>query len=328
MNRNTIRPSEITPEHVFLNRRALVAGAIAMGLLPDARRAAAAVLPRGGEFSDLKPWPQSTDERQSPWGVFSTYNNFYEFGTGKSEPARYADTLVTDPWSIEVTGEADRTGSYTLEDILKPHTLEERVYRHRCVEHWSIVVPWAGFPLGDLLKRFEPNSNAKYVEFFSLADPKQMPGLKSDVLDWPYREGLRIDEAMHPLTLAAVGAYGRVLPNQSGAPIRLVVPWKYGFKSIKSIVRIHFTAEKPRIGTESARSGGWTWTTSWNQAWDQAYGFYSNVNPHRPHPGWTQAVERRLDGAILSPSIETQLFNGYAEEVADLYRGMNLIANY
>ena len=235
---------------------------------------------------------------------------------------------MTDPWSIQVTGEADRPGTYALEDILRPHTLEERIYRHRCVERWSIVVPWVGFPLADLLKRFEPNSSARFVQFYSLADRSQMPGLRSNVLDWPYREGLRLDEAMHPLTFISIGAYGRVLPNQNGAPIRLVVPWKYGFKSIKSIVRIHFTSESPRIATESQRAGGWTWTTTWNEAYARAYGFYSNVNPNRAHPGWTQAIEHRLDGSLFSPNIPTQPFNGYAEDVADLYRGMELIENY
>jgi sulfoxide reductase catalytic subunit YedY len=329
MQRNDIKPSEITPEHVFLNRRKLVAGAVAMGLLPACQRdATAAAIPASGEFADLESWAGSTDEKQSPWEVVTTYNNYYEFGTSKEEPARNAHTLITDPWSIEITGEADRTGTYTLEDILRPHTLEERIYRHRCVERWSIVVPWVGFPLGDLLSRFEPNSKAKYVEFFTLADPAQMPGLRDPILDWPYREGLRIDEAMHPLTLAAVGAYGKVMPKQNGAPIRLVVPWKYGYKSIKSIVRIHFTEEPPRIAQESKRETGWTWTSSWNQYAPNEYGFYSNVNPERPHPRWSQEVERRLDGSLFSPQIKTQKFNGYAEEVASLYTGMDLIKNH
>ena len=329
MKRNDIKPSEITPESVFLNRRKLVAGAVAMGLLPGIDSGArAAEIPPGGEFSGLARWPESTTEKQSPWEVVTTYNNYYEFGTDKSEPARNAHTLITDPWSIEVTGAAAKTGTYTLEDILKPHTLEERIYRHRCVERWSIVVPWVGFAMGDLLKRFEPTSSAKYVEFFTLADPKQMPGLRSSILDWPYREGLRIDEAMHPLTLAVVGAYGKVLPNQNGAPIRLIVPWKYGYKSIKSIVRIHFTDESPRISTESQRDGGWTWKSSWNDYAGNEYGFYSNVNPNRPHPRWSQQVERRLDGSLFSPNIPTQMFNGYADQVADLYRGMDLIKNH
>jgi sulfoxide reductase catalytic subunit YedY len=328
MKRNDIKPSEITPEAVYLNRRQLVAGAVALGLLPGCERnAAAAAIPAGGEFTNLKKWPGSTDEELSPWDVVTTYNNYYEFGTEKDDPARYANTLVTDPWSVQVTGEADKLGTFTLEDILSPHTLEERIYRHRCVERWSIVVPWVGFPLADLLKRFEPNSNAKFVEFFTLADPDQMPGIRSNILDWPYREGLRIDEAMHPLAFMSVGCYGKVLPNQNGAPLRLTVPWKYGYKSIKSIVRIHFTSESPRIGTESKRESNWTWASSWNRYAGNEYGFYSNVNPNRPHPRWSQEVERRLDGSLFSPNIPTKLFNGY-DEVADLYRGMDLINKY
>ena len=330
MKRNYIKPSEITPEAVFLNRRKLVAGAVAMGLLPGCGQpdAAAADLPAGGEFTGLSRWPASTGEQHSPFEVVSTYNNYYEFGTDKADPARTAHTLVTDPWSVEITGAAGRTGTFTLEDILAPHTLEERVYRHRCVERWSIVVPWVGFPMADLLARFEPMASAKYVQFFTLLDPQQMPGVRNPILDWPYREGLTIEEAMNPLTLAAVGAYGRVLPNQNGAPIRLVVPWKYGYKSIKSIVRIHFTDEKPRIAEESQRAGGWNWRTSWNDYAGNEYGFYSNVNPGRPHPRWSQEIERRLDGSRFPPNIPTQLFNGYAEEVAHLYTGMDLIANH
>lgn len=326
---NRIKPSEITPEEVYFNRRRLVAGAVAMGLLPGCQPdATAAAIPGDGEFDDLASWAASTDERQSPWEVITTFNNYYEFGQGKRDPARNSDTLVTDPWSIEVTGEADRTGTFTLEDILKPHTLEERIYRHRCVERWSIVVPWVGFPVADLLKRFEPRSSAKYVQFYTLADREQMPGLRDPILDWPYLEGLTIEEAMHPLTLMAVGVYGKVLPNQNGAPIRLVVPWKYGYKSAKSIVRINFTDEPPRLTTESKRDGNWTWQTAWNWYAGNEYGFYSNVNPNRPHPRWSQEVEQRLDGRFPEPVIETQLFNGYAEEVADLYRGMDLIKNH
>jgi sulfoxide reductase catalytic subunit YedY len=330
MKRNDIKPSEITPETIYLNRRQIVAGAAAMGLLPCAvRDANGAMLPAGGEFADLETWPGSGAAGDpSPFEVVTTHNNFYEFGTDYGDASKYAHTLVTDPWSIRVTGEADRPGNYTLEDILRPHTLEERVYRHRCVEAWSIVVPWVGFPLADLLKRFEPNSKAKFVQFFTLADPKQMPGVRRAVLEWPYREGLRIDEGMNPLAFMAVGAYGKVMPNQNGAPIRLVVPWKYGFKSIKSIIRIHFTDERPRIGMESRKTGGWTWTTSWNQSVPNEYGFYSNVNPQRPHPRWSQQMERPLNGSLFAKNIPTRMFNGYAEEVADLYRGMDLIAQY
>lgn len=313
--RNDIRPSEITPEAVFFNRREILGSAIAAGLFPAlATQAQAAVLPPGGEFANLANWPDSVTETPNTFEEITTYNNYYEFGTGKEDPARNAHTLITDPWSVDVTGEAGRTGTYTLEDILAPHTLEERIYRFRCVEAWSMVVPWVGFPLSDLLARFEPNSQARYVQFFTLADRDQMPGLRSRVLDWPYREGLTIEEAMHPLTLLTVGVYGRVLPNQNGAPLRLIVPWKYGFKSIKSIVRIHFTSEQPR--------------TSWNMAAAHEYGFYSNVNPNVDHPRWSQASERRLGGGLFASRIPTLMFNGYGEEVAHLYTGLDLVRNY
>jgi sulfoxide reductase catalytic subunit YedY len=329
VKRNDIKPSEITPESVFLNRRQIVAGAVAMGLLPGCQPAAtAADVPASGEFTGLATWPASTTELKSPWEIVTGYNNYYEFGQGKEDPARNAHTLVTDPWSVAVTGEADRTGTYTLEDILRPHTLEERIYRLRCVERWSVVVPWVGIPMADLLKRFEPRSSAKYVQFYTLANREQMPGLRDNIIDWPYLEGLTIEEAMHPLTLAAVGVYGKMMPNQNGAPIRVVVPWKYGYKSAKSIVRIHFTAEQPRIATESQGSGNWTWRTAWNGYAGNEYGFYSNVNPGRPHPRWSQEVEQRLDGTRPVPIIETRPFNGYAEEVAHLYQGMDLIRNH
>ena len=310
-----IKPSEITPESAFLNRRSLLKAAVVAGLLPSALSSAdAAMIPPSGEFSDLKKWPGSEGLKPNSYNDITTYNNYYEFGTGKSDPAQNAGSLVTKPWSVTVTGEADRTGEYTLEDILKPHALEERIYRLRCVEAWSMVIPWVGFPLGDLLKRFEPNSKAKYVQFFTLNDPKQMPGVRYPVLDWPYREGLRMDEAMHPLTLATVGLYGKVLPNQNGAPIRVVVPWKYGFKSCKSIVRIHFTDKRPQ--------------TSWNMAAPQEYGFYSNVNPHVDHPRWSQATERRLGTGLFAARAPTLMFNGYADQVADLYTGLDLRKNY
>jgi len=315
MAKHDIKPSEITPEHVFLNRREILRSAVAAGLLPAiAGPACGATLPASGDLVDVASWPGSLDETPNSFEDISSYNNYYEFGTGKEDPARYAHTLKTDPWSIQVTGEADKSGTYTLEDILSPHSLEERIYRFRCVEAWSMVVPWVGFPLADLLRRFEPSSNAKYVQFFTLNDREQMPGLRYPVLEWPYREGLTIEEAMHPLTLATVGVYGKVLPNQNGAPIRLIVPWKYGFKSIKSIVRIHFTERQPQ--------------TSWNMAAAREYGFYSNVNPNVDHPRWSQAMERRLGGGLFSPRVPTLLFNGYAEEVADLYRGLDLVRNY
>lgn len=313
--KHTIRPSEITPESVFMSRRELVSSAAALGLISGfGLPARAATLPAEGVFQDLKPWPGSVDEEPNSWEDITQYNNYYEFGTGKEDPARNAHTLVTQPWSVEVTGEADKTGTYALEDILRPHTLEDRIYRFRCVEAWSMIVPWVGFPLGDLLSRFEPNSNAKYVQFFTLADREQMPGLRGRSLQWPYREGLTIEEAMHPLTLLTVGVYGRVLPNQNGAPLRLIVPWKYGFKSIKSIVRVHFTSRQPQ--------------TSWNMAQSREYGFYSNVNPNVSHPRWSQATERRLGGSLFSSRIPTLMFNGYADEVAELYRGLDLVKNY
>jgi sulfoxide reductase catalytic subunit YedY len=271
-------------------------------------------VPASGDLADVEKWPGSTTEKANTFEEITGYNNFYEFGTDKGDPARYAHTLKTRPWSVQVSGEAAKTGTFTLEDILKPHSLEERIYRLRCVEAWSMVIPWVGFPLADLLKRFEPTSNAKYVQFITLADREQMRGVRSSVLEWPYREGLTIAEAMHPLAFVAVGLYGKVLPNQNGAPLRTVLPWKYGFKSCKSIVRIHFTDRQPQ--------------TSWNMAAPQEYGFYSNVNPQVDHPRWSQASERRLTGGLISPRIPTQMFNGYAEQVASLYTGLDLVKNY
>jgi methionine sulfoxide reductase catalytic subunit len=310
-----IKPSEITSESAYLNRRTLLQAAVAAGLLPSIMsRGEAATIPVSGTFDDVKKWPDSTTEKVNTFQDITTYNNYYEFGTGKSDPAEYAHTLKTSPWSVQVTGEVARTGTYTLEDILKPHSLEERIYRLRCVEAWSMVIPWDGFPLGDLLKRFEPTSNAKYVQFFTLNDRTQMRGVRSPVLEWPYREGLTMAEAMHPLAFVAVGLYGKVLPNQNGAPLRTVLPWKYGFKSCKSIVRIHFTDRQPE--------------TSWNMANPGEYGFYSNVNPEVDHPRWSQARERRLGGGLFSPMIATQMFNGYTEQVASLYTGLDLRKNY
>jgi sulfoxide reductase catalytic subunit YedY len=310
-----IKPSEITPESVFLNRRAVLQAAVAAGLLPSIMSSVeAATMPASGVFDDVKKWSGSTTDKANTFQDISTYNNYYEFGTGKSDPAANAHTLKTSPWSVQVTGEAARTGTFTLEDILKPHDLEERIYRHRCVEAWSMVVPWNGFPLADLLKRFEPTSQAKYVQFFTLNDRAQMPGVRYPVLEWPYREGLTIAEAMHPLSFVAVGIYGKVLPNQNGAPLRTVIPWKYGFKGTKSIVRIHFTDRQPE--------------TSWNMAGPQEYGFYSNVNPEVDHPRWSQATERRLGGGLFSPRIPTQMFNGYGDQVASLYTGLDLRKNY
>jgi sulfoxide reductase catalytic subunit YedY len=253
----------------------------------------------------------STGESLTPFDVVSTFNNFYEFGLEKSDPAENSGGLRTEPWSVRVEGHCERPGLYTLEDILKPHVLEDRIYRFRCVEAWSMVVPWQGFSLAGLLLRFRPTVNAKFVEFTTLHDPQQMPGQRSSGLPWPYVEGLRMDEAMHPLSLMTVGVYGRSLPPQNGAPLRLIVPWKYGFKSIKSILRIRFTGTQP--------------STTWSRQAPAEYGFYANVNPAVDHPRWTQRRERRLPGTLFSPNWrESLLFNGYGQEVASLYRGMDL----
>ncbi|WP_298609565.1 protein-methionine-sulfoxide reductase catalytic subunit MsrP [uncultured Thiothrix sp.] len=253
----------------------------------------------------------STDETPTDFDDITTYNNFYEFGTAKGDPAINAKSLITSPWSVTVDGECEKPGHYTLEDILKTETIEERIYRMRCVEGWSMVIPWQGFALADLLKRFQPTSKAKFVRFQTLADPKQMPKLKQKVLSWPYTEGLRMDEAMHPLTLIATGLYDKPLLNQNGAPLRLVVPWKYGFKSIKSIVRISFVEQQP--------------ISSWERLSAEEYGFYSNVNPNVDHPRWSQYNERRI-GEFRKR--KTLMFNGYEEQVASLYSGMDLRKYY
>ena len=320
-----VRSYEITPEHVYRSRRAFMqsmavaAGAAAAGIsLPseasyqDVRSYPAPDWLRKHVY-DAEPGPFGTDEDVTPYIYAASYNNFYEFGADKEDPARHADALVTDPWSVEVSGECENGGTFAYEDIIKAHALEERVYRLRCVEAWSMVIPWIGFPLGDLLKRFKPLSSAKFVEFTTLYAPAQMPGQRSyfSAIDYPYVEGLRMDEAMHPLTIMAVGMYGEVIPPQNGAPMRLVVPWKYGFKSIKSIVAIRFTGREPM--------------TTWEKQAPNEYGFYANVNPEVDHPRWSQKTERRLPSSFFSPNrIDTRLFNGYAEEVAHLYSGMNL----
>ena len=311
-----IHGSEITDEASYVDRRRFLKLA---GLAATAPAIGSACASEGGEptgnaLGPIEKSEYSTDEPQNSFEEITTYNNFYEFGTGKDDPAIYAQDFVTKPWEVKISGECDKPGTYSLEDILKPHPLEERVYRLRCVERWSMVIPWVGFPLADLLKRFQPNSNAKYVHFKTLFDPEQMPGQNRRVLDWPYEEGLRMDEAMNPLTIMAVGLYGKELPNQNGAPMRLVVPWKYGFKSIKSINEIIFTRRQP--------------PTSWNKSNRREYGFYSNVNPDRPHPRWSQANERRLGQGLFGERIDTQMFNGYGEYVAHLYEGMDLIKHY
>ncbi|MGH0030072.1 MAG: protein-methionine-sulfoxide reductase catalytic subunit MsrP [Myxococcota bacterium] len=304
---------EITDESVYLRRRQFLRGSLvaAAGVALAPSLACAAPEATGRRLRNVKPGPFGTDEERTSFEDAASYNNFYEFGTGKGDPARHAHLLKTEPWSVEIAGEVGKPGKVGLEDLLKPHPLEERVYRLRCVEAWSMVIPWVGIPLGAVLSRFEPTSQAKFVEFTTLLDRDQMPGQRRAVLEWPYVEGLRIDEAMHPLSILAVGMYGRVLPNQNGAPIRLVVPWKYGFKSIKSIVKIRLTREQPR--------------TSWNLSAPREYGFYSNVNPEVDHPRWSQARERRIGDFRKRPTLP---FNGYAEQVAGLYTGMDLRKNY
>ena len=313
-----ISPSEITPEGAYRTRRQFLAGLAGTGLLaaaPDVlAEALAGAAPATAPLRHAPNPRLSTSEKKNTWEEITSYNNFYEFGTGKSDPAANSHDFRTRPWNVAIEGEAEVTGSFTLEDILKPHPLEERIYRLRCVEAWSMVVPWIGFPLGEVIKRFRPTSKAAYVEFTTLLDPKQMPGQRYPVLDWPYVEGLRMDEAMHPLAILAVGLYGKVLPNQNGAPLRLVVPWKYGFKSIKSIVRIRFTASRPR--------------TSWEKSAPHEYGFYANVNPEVDHPRWSQKRERRIGSGAFWDRQPTQMFNGYAEKVASLYRGLDLARNF
>jgi sulfoxide reductase catalytic subunit YedY len=313
-----IASSEITPEAVYLRRREFMQGAAAMAAMAVAPMAFSAPSPLSHTPVDARADnPFYTGETQTPFSDASRYNNFYEFGTDKSDPAKYASALTVDPWSIDVEGEVDKPGKYALEDILKSVDIEERVYRLRCVEAWSMVIPWLGFPLSDLIKQWQPTSKAKYIQFETLYRPSEMRGQRSafSTIDWPYIEGLRMDEAMHPLTLMSVGMYGRELPNQNGAPIRLVVPWKYGFKSIKSIVKIRFTERQPK--------------TSWQGIAPREYGFYANVNPKVDHPRWSQRYERRLPSSLLSPNrIRTQMFNGYEEQVASLYKGMNLRRYY
>ena len=311
---NKIRSWEITSESNYLNRRQFLREA---GLATGVGLAAAALPGRvlaDARPLDTVPGPYSTNEAPNSWEDITTYNNFYEFGTGKEDPYLNAQDFRSRPWTVKVAGECGKPGAYHYEDIVRPHTLEDRVYRHRCVEAWSMVVPWVGFPLGDLLKRFEPNSDAKYVAFETLFDPEQMPGQRRAILRWPYVEGLTIAEAMHPLTLLVVGLYGRELPNQNGAPLRLIIPWKYGFKGIKSIVGIEFTRRQPE--------------TSWNIAAPSEYGFYANVNPEVDHPRWSQARERRIGAGVFAAKQPTLLFNGYAEEVASLYAGLDLRKNY
>lgn len=301
--RTDLRWSDVTPKEKWLNRRQLMAGAGALVLAAPALAQGAAA-----------PSRYSTDEPPTSLEDISGYNNFYEFGYDKEDPARLAQGLTVDPWSVVIDGLVDRPGTYALDDLLSGVTLEERIYRFRCVEAWSMVVPWVGFELAALLGRVGVQPGAGYVAFETLLRPEEMPGQRGGMIEWPYREGLRLDEAMHPLTLLATGIYNEPLPKQNGAPIRLVVPWKYGFKSIKSIVRISLVADRPQ--------------TTWNMLQPNEYGFYSNVNPQVDHPRWSQASERRVGGGLLAPRIDTLMFNGYADEVASLYAGMDLTRDF
>jgi methionine sulfoxide reductase catalytic subunit len=311
-----IRSSEITDKKLYLRRREFLQaaavtafGTAAATLSPD--RVDAQSWPRVKIPGAIQDSGYGKDEKQTPYQDVTTYNNFYEFGSDKEDPAANAHTLKPKPWTVKVEGKVAKPADYQLEDLIKPYALEDRVYRLRCVERWSMVIPWVGFPLASLLKRIEPGSTAKFVEFTTLYNPQQMPGQRRDVLQWPYVEGLRLDEAMHPLAILAVGVYGEYLPNQNGAPLRLVVPWKYGFKSIKSIVRIRLTDSQPM--------------NTWQLSAPGEYGFYSNVNPERDHPRWSQARERRIGEFFMRPTL---MFNGYGDQVASLYTGMDLKRNY
>ena len=316
----TIRSSDITDEAVYLSRRQLLGVGAAVGLSSMLSRGANAeqvVRPLKYVNASESGWDKDLEDQLTPYADVTSYNNFYEFGMDKSAPAKYAHQMTIDPWSIEVNGIERGDQTIPLESVLEQMTLEERIYRLRCVEAWSMVIPWVGFPLADLVAWLRPNNKAKYVVFETLHRPKEMRGTRSfsSVIDWPYREALRLDEAMNPLAFIAVGLYGKSLPNQNGAPLRLVVPWKYGFKSIKSIARIGFVESQP--------------ATSWQQIAPHEYGFFANVNPSVDHPRWSQRFERRLPSSLFSPNrIPTQLFNGYADQVMGLYKGMDLALNY
>jgi len=294
--KNDLNDRDVTPEVDYMNRRQVIAGAAGLGLVGAGGTARA---------ETLEP---------NDWEDITSYNNYYEFGTDKGDPARHAHRLTIEPWSVRIDGLVDRPGDYAFEDIMAKIVIEERLYRFRCVEAWSMVVPWNGFELADLLEMAGVQGAAKYVAFETVLRPDEMPGVAYPVLDWPYVEGLRLDEAMHPLTIMATGIYGRDIPNQNGAPLRLVVPWKYGFKSIKSVVRITLTDHEP--------------PTSWNKANPREYGFYSNVNPEVDHPRWSQATERRIGGGLFSSRQPTLMFNGYGDEVARLYEGMDLTRHF
>jgi sulfoxide reductase catalytic subunit YedY len=314
-----IKSSEITDEKHYLNRRKFIAAAGAVGVAAVGAAWAGGVLtpgllrarPGGARDGGEGAYPAQDGDKVNSYEDITSYNNFYEFGTDKEDPKENAHTLRTVPWTVQVAGLVKRPATYQLEDLVKPHKLQDRVYRLRCVEAWSMVIPWQGIPLADMIKRFEPLPSAKYVAFTTLLRPSEMPGQRRGILPWPYVEGLRMDEAMHPLTLMVTGLYGKTLPNQNGAPLRLIVPWKYGFKGIKSIVKIEFVERQP--------------PTTWNIAAPNEYGFYANVNPTVDHPRWTQSRERRIGEFRRRPTL---MFNGYGNQVAHLYAGMDLRANY
>jgi methionine sulfoxide reductase catalytic subunit len=322
---NHPQSSEITSRADHLNRRAwlqtLALGAGGVAMAGWAGRDAWALAPRPGRLPALNPSTSKvpgavTMEKLTSYSDASTYNNYYEFSTDKAEPAALATTLKTQPWTVAVEGLVAKPKTFDLESLLKLSPMEERIYRLRCVEGWSMVIPWVGYSMSELIKAVQPLGSAKYIEFVTLADPKMMPGLGSGVLDWPYTEALRMDEALHPLTLLAFGMYGEMMPNQNGAPVRLIVPWKYGFKSAKSLVKIRFTDKQP--------------STAWNKAAAQEYGFYSNVNPDVPHPRWSQSTERRIgeEGGLFAKRRKTLIFNGYEPQVGQLYAGMDLRKNF
>jgi sulfoxide reductase catalytic subunit YedY len=305
-----IKSSEITSEKDYLNRRNFMKYSLAAAGLSAVSSVPLLAATDEQKYQKLTPVEKSklsTGEKVNTWDNITTYNNFYEFGTDKSDPADNAHTLKPRPWKVDISGHCNKPGHYDVDDLIKNNKLEERIYRFRCVEAWSMVIPWVGIPFKDIIEKAEPTSKAKYVEMKTLLDKKQMPGQNSRVLNWPYVEGLRMDEAVHPLTILSVGLFGRILPNQNGAPIRLIVPWKYGFKSVKSIVSIKFVEKMPK--------------NTWNVSAPNEYGFYANVNPQVDHPRWSQASERRL-GSFFK--IETQMFNGYTDEVGDMYKGIDL----
>jgi methionine sulfoxide reductase catalytic subunit len=314
-----IIPSEITSKETFENRRTLIkaAGAsllTASGIFTGFINGSANAASGRQKINAYAKSKYSTDEKLTPYDDVTSYNNYYEFGTSKTDPSIESRLFKPAPWTVSIEGAVKKNKQIGIEDIFKLAPLEERIYRMRCVEGWSMVIPWVGFSLAKLIQWAEPTANAKYVEFTSLSDDLMMPGQRMRVLDWPYVEGLRMDEAMNPLTLLAVGLYGEMLPNQNGAPMRLVVPWKYGFKGAKAIVKIRFTETMPK--------------TAWMKAGPNEYGFYANVNPTVDHPRWTQSSERRIGGGLFTPRIKTQMFNGYAEQVGQLYSGMDLIKNF